>query len=251
MVLEFIGRPVTPSGYGAVPGAGIASLRSTDHVTGKPAHTRRPAVFIQIIQGRCTRQDELRALSERWLREVAPNATGWLGGTYGFTDDDQFVGVVRFESREAAEANSQRPEQTAWWSEVERCFDGPVEFHDAEKVMLMLEGGSDEAGFVQVIRGKVDDPSLLEADFERMTHMIQEMRPDIIGATFAIEPDGTFTETMAFTNEAEAREGESKAMPISGEVKSLMEDFDRATHDLTYLDLHRPWFASAGAAGGR
>ena len=27
-------------------------------------------------------------------------AEGWLGGTYGITDDDEFVGVVRFESRE-------------------------------------------------------------------------------------------------------------------------------------------------------
>ena len=47
--------------------------------------------------------------------ELSPGAEGWLGGTYGMTDDGQFVGVVRFESREAAARNSLRPEQTAWW----------------------------------------------------------------------------------------------------------------------------------------
>ncbi len=49
-------------------------------------------MFIQIIQGKCTRQDELRALADTWREEMAPTAEGWLGGTYGFTDDDQFVG---------------------------------------------------------------------------------------------------------------------------------------------------------------
>ena len=83
-------------------------------------------MFIQIIQGKCSRQDELRAAADRWRTEIGDSAEGWLGGTYGFTDDDMFMGVVRFASREAAMANSNRPEQTQWWSEVEQLFDGPV-----------------------------------------------------------------------------------------------------------------------------
>ena len=71
-------------------------------------------MFIQIIQGKCTRHDELRAAAKGWRSELSEGAVGWLGGTYGFTDDDQFIGVVRFESREAATANSARPEQGAW-----------------------------------------------------------------------------------------------------------------------------------------
>jgi hypothetical protein len=208
-------------------------------------------VFIQIIQGKCTRQDELRSLSERWLREVAPGSVGWLGGTYGFTDDDMFVGVVRFESKEAAEANSRRPEQQAWWADMEHVFDGPVEFHDAEKVLTMLEGGSDRAGFVQVMRGKLDDADLVEKELAEMSRMMRQMRPDIIGGTLALEPDGTFTQTIAFTDETAAREGESQAMPTTDEVRHLMEDWDRVTHDITYLDLHHPWFASAGTSAGR
>src|SRR3712207_6644564 len=115
-------------------------------------------MFIQIIQGRCSRPDDLRAVLDRWTAELAPGAPGWLGGTYGFTDDGMFVGVVRFESREAASANAARPEQGEWWSQAEQCFDGPVEFHDCEDVALLFDGGSDRAGFVQVIRGRVEDP---------------------------------------------------------------------------------------------
>jgi hypothetical protein len=68
-------------------------------------------MFIQMIQGPCTRQDEAHAMLDEWRRDLSPGASGWLGGTYGFTDDDQLLAVVRFESRDAAMANSDRPEQ--------------------------------------------------------------------------------------------------------------------------------------------
>ncbi|HSE71764.1 MAG TPA: hypothetical protein VLA97_13470 [Nocardioidaceae bacterium] len=205
-------------------------------------------MFIQIIQGKCTRQDELKALGERWVKEIASKADGWLGGTYGFTDDDMFVGVIRFESREKAMAHSSSPEQTRWWQEMEPLFDGPVEFHDCDTVMLMMEGGRDDAGFVQVIRGKVDDPARLQADMDEMSSMLHEIRPDIIGATLAIEPDGTFTETVAFTSEEAAREGESKEMPLNEKVRHAMQEWESLTHDLTYMDLHHPWFTSKATA---
>lgn len=201
-------------------------------------------MFIQIIQGKCSRQDEMRAMAERWRTEMAPHAEGWLGGTYGFTDDDMFVGVVRFENREMAMANSQRPEQTEWWQQMEQLFDGPVEFHDCDKVLLMMDGGSDEAGFVQVIRGKVDDPARLESMMEPMTNMLHEARPDILGSTFAIEDDGTFTETVFFTDEDAARAGESKEMPLTEEVRQAMKAWEESVHEVKYLDLHHPWFAS-------
>jgi len=195
-------------------------------------------MFIQIIQGKCTRQDECRAMGERWLRDVAPAADGWLGGTYGFTDDDDFVAVVRFESREAAEANAARPEQDAWWREMASLFDGPVEFHDCDDVTLMMDGGSDDAGFVQIMRGKVDDAAALKR-MTTDTEQLHQMRPDIIGGTLAIEADGTFTETVAFTDEASARAGEATEMP--DDVRAAMES---AMHDVRYTDLHQPWFTS-------
>ncbi|GAA1477256.1 hypothetical protein GCM10009623_17020 [Nocardioides aestuarii] len=198
-------------------------------------------MFIQIIQGRCTRQDELRAHAGTWRDELAPGAKGWLGGTYGFTDDDQFVGIVRFESKEAATANSERPEQGAWAERFMALMDGPVEFHDCDDVTLMMDGGSDSAGFVQVIRGRVNDPDRLKA-LMTDTEMLHEARPDILGATLAFEDDGTFTETIAFTTEAEARDGEQREMPdMPADVR---ETLDAAMQGATFWDLHRPWFES-------
>lgn len=196
-------------------------------------------MFIQIIQGPCTKQDELRAMADTWKTELGPTAPGFLGGTYGFTDDDQFVGVVRFESREAAMENSARPEQHAWAEKMGALLDGPVEFHDCDDVTLMMDGGSDDAGFVQVIRGKVDDPSRLKAMMTD-SELLHQMRPEILGATLAIEEDGTFTETVAFTDEASARKGEGIEPPA--EVRAAL---DEALRGATFLDLHRPWFESA------
>jgi hypothetical protein len=199
-------------------------------------------MFIQIMQGKCSRQDEMRSMTERWTSELAPGATGWLGGTFGFTDDGQAVAVVRFESREAAMANSQRPEQAAWWAEVERLYDGPVEFHDCNRVMMLMDGGSDQAGFVQVIRGKLDDPDALESGIREMETMLHDARPEILGATLAIEDDGTFIETVAFTDEAAAREGEKKEIPA--EAAESLRQWNEMIHDVQFLDLHQPWFAT-------
>lgn len=196
-------------------------------------------MFIQIIQGRCTRHDELREMAKSWREELSEGAVGWLGGTYGFTDDDQFVGVVRFESREAATANSARPEQGAWAEKMMSLMDGPVEFHDCDDVTLFMDGGSDRAGFVQIIQGKVEDPDRIKAMLAD-TSMLHEMRPDIIGGTLALEPDGTFTETIAFRDEDSAREGEKMEPPA--EVRSELESMMVGAR---FYDLHHPWFESA------
>lgn len=196
-------------------------------------------MFIQIIQGKCTRQDELHALADEWRREIAPGATGWLGGTYGFTDDDLFVGTVRFESREAAMANSDRPEQTAWAERMMALMDGPMEFHDCDDVTLFLDSDAESAGFVQVIRGRVDDPERLKAMLAD-TDSLHEMRPDIIGGSLAIEPDGTFTETVAFTSEEAARENEKMEMP-----EEMRADMEAVMQGATFYDLRHPWFDRA------
>jgi hypothetical protein len=196
-------------------------------------------VFIQIIQGRCSRQDELRALGDEWQEQLAAGADGWLGGTYGFTDDGTFVGVVRFEDRASAMANSDRPEQGAWAERMEALFDGPVEFHDSDDVTLLFGGGSDDAGFVQVIRGKVDDPARLRTLMTSDTDALHEMRPEILGGTLALEPDGTFTETVAFTDEESARKGEAAVPP-----PEVAADLEWAMRGATYYDLRHPWFES-------
>lgn len=198
-------------------------------------------MFIQVIEGSCSRTEELRGLIKEWREQLAPGVPGWLGGTYGFTGDGTFVGVVRFDSRQSATANAGRPEQGEWWNRAEQCFDGPVDFHDSDDVTLLLDGGSDDAGFVQVIRGKVDDPARFRELMGGEAEALHEARPEILGGTLAIEPDGTFTEVVAFTDEESARRGEAQAMP-----DDMRAEWERIVHDLSFHDLREPWFASAG-----
>jgi hypothetical protein len=196
-------------------------------------------VFIQVIQGRTSRPEQVRELGERWMRDLAPGAAGWLGSTFGITGDGMLVGVVRFESAEAAQANAARPEQTAFAEELGRLLDEPLQFHDCADVTLMLDGGSDEAGFVQVIQGKVDDAESLKA-LMADARRLHEARPEIIGATLAIADDGILTETVAFTDEESARRGERESQ-MPEDVRATLE---AAMHDVSFFDLRDPWFTS-------
>ena len=200
-------------------------------------------MFIQVIQGHCTDAEQMRAMGDEWVEKLSPGAPGWLGGTYGITDEGQFVAVVRFESREAAEKNASRPEQGAWWERMAACFDGPVTFHDCDDVTMFLGGGSDEAGFVQIIQGRLSDPERFRKFMAQPMDALAEARPEILGGTVSISEDCTFTETIAFRTEAEAREGEKMEMPADRQQE--FQDEMAQVADLTYLDLHHPWFSSS------
>ena len=197
-------------------------------------------MFIQMIQGDCSRQDEMRGLVDEWCGLMA-DQPGWLGGTYGFTGDGRFVGVVRYETREARDACSALPECAAQWDRILGRFDGGHETHESDDVMIMLDGGSDDAGFVQVMRGRVNNADALRqfALDDELTGMLHQARPEIIGATMAIEDDGTFTETVAFTDEASARNGETTHMP-----EAIVQRMEESMADVVFVDLHQPWFAS-------
>jgi len=201
-------------------------------------------MFIQVIQARCSDADRLKKQLDLWEQDLADGATGWLGTTGGVTDDGTFIGVVRFSSRAEAEANSTRQEQDAWWQSTAKCFDGDVEFRDYDDVLTMLDGGSDDAGFVQVMRGRVDDAAGLRSFMEQPLDGLREMRPEIIGGTVAVADDGDFTQTMYFVSEAAAREGEKKEMPE--EVQRDMEAGMGQMRDLAFLDLRSPWFSGRG-----
>ncbi len=199
-------------------------------------------MFIQVIQGPTDDEQGLRAATDRWLNTVAPGADGWLGATFGVADDRTFIGVVRFESEEAARRNSERLEQGAWWSETERLFSGPVTFRDYADVTMMLRGGSDDAGFVQVLQGRTTDRDRMVELTERAGSVLASERPEIIGSTLGIAPDGQFTETVAFTSEEAAREAEARG--IGAEADELMAQQSAVMGDVAFFDLRRPWFAS-------
>jgi ribosomal protein S6E (S10) len=193
-------------------------------------------MFIQVIQAKSTRRDEVRALMDEWS-EMPSEGFGFLGGTYGFTDDDEFIGVVRFESKEKAMANSARPETDAMAKRMAELMDGQVEFQDCDDVTMWLEGGSDDAGFVQVIQGRTDEPDRIKVGMTEDPEEMRRQRPDVIGGTLAFTDDGRFTATVAFTDEASAREGEKNSEPP--------EEFTTLSRDVKFYDLRDPWFASA------
>jgi hypothetical protein len=201
-------------------------------------------MFVQVIKGQVADAAQMQAAWNRWLDETAPGAIGWLGTTAGVTDDGTFIGLARFESEDAARRNSARPEQDQWWAETAKLFSGEATFTDCSEVIPMGPGGSDDAGFVQVIEGRVRDVERWRQLGERWESMgSSDFRPDVIGGFTAAHGDGGYTTAVYFTSEAEAREGEQKEPPP--EMKEMFEE-ERALQEgeLTYYDLRAPWLAS-------
>ena len=101
----------------------------------------------------------------------------------GATDDGTFVAVARFESAEAARRNADRPEQGRWWEETSRLFDGEVTFSDSEDVTVDLQGDPDQAGFVQVMQGRVTDADRAKEVMARIpSDVMAAYRPDVLGS---------------------------------------------------------------------
>ena len=191
-------------------------------------------MFIQILRGRATDPGAVRRQLDRWLEDLSPGAEGWLGSTGGVTDDGRFIASSRFESEEAAQRNSRRPEQTQWWNEASRSLDTP-RFWDCTLVDEYKAGGSDDATFVQVIQGRVLDRTRYR---QAAMSMGGTPRDDVIGGVVAW--DGSrFTELVYFTSEEEARKGER-----SPSHTIAIEKVWPLTQDLEYFDLRDPWFAS-------
>jgi hypothetical protein len=196
-------------------------------------------MFVQVIQGRTSQPDALRAAGERWMQELAPGATGWLGSTEGVTEDGRAIAVERFESEEAARRNSQRPEQDRWWRETEKLYDGEATFRDSTDVTLDLHGDPNQADFVQIIQGRGTDPErareLMTADSVKWA----EFRPDIIGSVSIGHDDGEYTMVLYFTSEAEAREGERKEIPPA--LQANMDEMNKLNvGEPEFFDLKQP-----------
>jgi hypothetical protein len=205
-------------------------------------------MFAQVIQGRTSDPEGLRAAMDRWMAELEPGAMGWLGSTIGVTDDGRALAVARFESVEAARRNAQRPEQSAWWEATQRLFDGDLTFQDSEDVTVEMAGDPDRAGFVQVMTGQVTDPVRAKevmAQFPR--DAMAQTRPDILGTLMIGHDEGRWTQVIYFTSEAEAREGERKEPPP--ELRAMMDELTRiSVAEPTFLDLRTPILASPGSA---
>ncbi|MGH2752147.1 MAG: hypothetical protein ACRDK3_14935 [Actinomycetota bacterium] len=201
-------------------------------------------MFVQVIQGRATDPAGLKKEWDRWDQEIKPSVEGYLGGTAGVTADGEFIALARFESEEAARASSDSTEQSAWWEETSQYLADPM-FHDCTEVDLVKDGGSDEAGFVQVIQGKVTDVAKARELDARMEDQLRELRPDVIGGIVAWHPqNGRFTNSIYFTSEAEARAKEKEMESSEGFEEYMSELQAISDGEPKFLDLTEPWMSS-------
>ena len=194
-------------------------------------------MFVQIIQGKLSDPALWRRQAQKWRTDVRPGAIGYLGSTMGVTPDGVAVVVARFESADAAAANSERPEQGLWWEQTAGAFDN-VSFYDCREVDVMFDGGSDEAGFVQIIEGRAIDPAAMRAMGDSMQDELRTARPDIIGGLMAWHGDRAFSQIVYFTSEEAARAAEGQMTENSGasEWMAMMDG------PMTFLDLREPEF---------
>jgi hypothetical protein len=199
-------------------------------------------MFVQVIQAKVNDADALRAALDSWQDKLQPGASGWLGTTAGITDDGTFVALARFESAEAAQANSQRPEQGEWFAEVAKNFDGQADFLDCDGAQTWLDGGSDDAGFVQIMRGTSSDVARMHELMSRHTDELREGRPEIIGGLLLDGGDGRWVDAIYFRSEEEARAGEKSEPPEH--VKATMEEGMALAQDVSYFDLREPILVS-------
>jgi hypothetical protein len=117
-----------------------------------------------------------------------------------------------------------------------------VTFFDCPQVDVWMNGGSDDAGFVQVMEGHTSDAGRMRDVMGRYADEMHALRPEIIGATIALHGDCAFVETVYFTSEEEARQRES--MPPPPEMAQVMQEEQQLMDNITYLDLHQPWLVS-------
>lgn len=200
-------------------------------------------MFVQVIEGQVSDPGQLRMLLDRWVQELAPGATGWLGSTAGVTGDGRFVALARFESGEAARNNSDRPEQDDWWSDAAKLCTGEVTFCDSHDVVVDVIGEPDDAGFVQIIQGRGSDPARARELMGQNAAEWAAFRPDVIGSVAVFHDDGAYTMALYFSSEAAAREGERKEPPAL--LRAQMEQMDALNiGEPAFFDLTQPWLFS-------
>jgi hypothetical protein len=198
-------------------------------------------MFVQVMEGRVRDASAFRRAAERWNAEIRPGAVGFLGGVGGVGEDNRFVVMARFADEAAAQANSDRPEQAAWFEGFKPCLDGEPTFKESSDVDLLFEGGSEGAHFVQVMEGRANDRQKAEAmESPEMLEQLHQVRPDLLGGVRMWLPGDEFVDVAYFTSEAEARENESKA-----EFQEGGEQFADAFGEMTYINLKEPILTGA------
>jgi hypothetical protein len=200
-------------------------------------------MFVQVVRGAVTDGDVALARLDHWLEHLAPTAPGWLGTTAGVTQDRELVAFVRFATAADARASGDRVEQGQWWAETVLLFTGDVSFDNYDAVTLFGDGGSDAAGTVEVLRGRVRHGSRGPDLAERVAAQALQQGRDagLIGGLVGAHDDGTFTQASYFCRSAIGR-------PPTPDPQSWLEGRAVAS-DARLLRHEQLWFGSPEHAG--
>jgi hypothetical protein len=153
--------------------------------------------------------------------------------------------LARFESEEAAQRNSDRPEQGAWWEETSQLFAEEPVFRNSTSVDVDTPGDPGQATFVQVMQGRSSDPDRVRELMASDPTDWASFRPDILGSVSVGHDGGEWTMALYFTSEEEARVGEQKEPPP--EMQQLMEEMDAlSVGEPAYYDIRDPWLHAPG-----
>jgi hypothetical protein len=91
--------------------------------------------FVQIIEMRTTRRDEIQALVDEWRTTTAGRRTAQRAITGRDRDgDDIYVQIVEFPSYEAAMQNSELPETRDLAEGIAKLCDAPPTFRNLEVI---------------------------------------------------------------------------------------------------------------------
>lgn len=98
------------------------------------------AGFVQIIEYRTSKPDEIAALMEdfRAKREAAGEGPSPVRGVTGADRDEpgRYFSIIEFASYEEAMENSQRDDTTEFAEKMRELCDGPTTFYNLDQVAL-------------------------------------------------------------------------------------------------------------------
>jgi hypothetical protein len=193
-------------------------------------------MFVQVIKGHSNDPAGLRRQLERWRTDLEPGSVGFEGSTVGIAADGTFIALARFTDADAARKNSDRAEQGVWWEETAKFLDAEPTFRESSDTATLFGGGSNDAGYVQVMEGTIADRAKAEAaETPEMLQQLRRARPDLLGGYRVWFDDNSYVEAAYFTNEADARRGE-ESPDFAGPQEEYMELFG----ETTFIDLREP-----------
>ncbi|MBW3577646.1 MAG: hypothetical protein KY462_07910 [Actinobacteria bacterium] len=196
-------------------------------------------IFVQIVQAGVDDAQAVRRSYDRWVRDLAPGADGWLASTAGISDDGHLISVMRFASPLAARLNSQRPEQDAWWRDLQQHL-SDTRVIDCVAVATFGDDRPDASGFVQIFQGRTSGlRDAMEQVAETAQHHIYEHGLDVVGGLIADHGDDGFTEVVYYPpGDAASRRDPDQ---VGDQGLTLVDELSGPIWDLRTYELREPW----------